>query len=130
MKIIKKYKNRRLYDTDKSTYITFDDLKVDVIANHAFKVIDTSNDADITAQVLLQILMESQLNHVAPLLSEAILRQLITLSNAPWQQHAEALFLNFLKQFSSVNEQKWSAENWMSQSNAIFNEWKKLFPMK
>lgn len=130
MKIIKKYKNRRLYDTDKSQYITFDDLKDDVIANHAFKVIDTSNDADITVQVLGQILVESQLNQAAPLLSEGILRQLIALSNTPWQQHAEALFLNFLKQFSSVNEQKWSTENWMNQSNAMFNEWKKLFSIK
>lgn len=75
---IKKYANRRLYDTRKSTYITLDDLAVMVRDGREFRVVDAKSGEDITHNVLTQIIMEAEQSEQT-MLPVSFLRQLITL---------------------------------------------------
>ena len=59
-RIIKKYPNRRLYDTEESKYITLEDIKKLVIANKEFIVKDVKSDEDLTRMILLQIIIEQE----------------------------------------------------------------------
>ncbi|NRA84141.1 MAG: polyhydroxyalkanoate synthesis repressor PhaR [Gammaproteobacteria bacterium] len=75
-RVIKKYPNRRLYDTDKSCYITLSNVKELVMAGIDFKVIDTNSSEDLTRSILLQIIMEEE-THGKPIFSANTLAQLI-----------------------------------------------------
>lgn len=57
-RLIKKYPNRRLYDTHTSSYIKHEDVKELVLKGHTVKVTDAKTDKDLTQMVLLQILMD------------------------------------------------------------------------
>lgn len=76
--LIKKYANRRLYDTRASRYITLDDLSAMVRAGRDFRVVDARTDADITAATLTQIIVDDQARGQG-FLPIAYLRQLIAL---------------------------------------------------
>lgn len=76
--IIKKYANRRLYDTRKSSYITLDDLAAMVREGREFRVVDAKSDEDITHNVLTQIIMEAEQTGQT-MLPVSFLRQLIGL---------------------------------------------------
>lgn len=58
--LIKKYPNRRLYDTGRSGYVTLDDLCQMVKDGYDFVVIDTKTDEDITRQILTQIIVDQE----------------------------------------------------------------------
>ena len=75
-RIIKKYPNRRLYDTTQSCYITLSDVRDLVLAETPFKVIDRQSGDDITRSILLQIIMEQE-SGGQPLFSADILEQFI-----------------------------------------------------
>ncbi|WP_199553841.1 polyhydroxyalkanoate synthesis repressor PhaR [Sandaracinobacteroides hominis] len=76
--IIKKYANRRLYDTESSSYITLDHLSVMTRAGREFKVVDAKSGDDITHSVLTQIIVEEE-NRGTTLLPVSFLRQLISM---------------------------------------------------
>jgi polyhydroxyalkanoate synthesis repressor PhaR len=76
--IIKKYANRRLYNTETSSYITLDHLAVMTREGRDFKVIDAKTEEDITHNVLTQIIMEEE-NRGQTMLPVNFLRQLIAL---------------------------------------------------
>lgn len=76
--IIKKYANRRLYNTETSSYITLDHLAVMTREGRDFKVIDAKSEEDITHNVLTQIIMEEE-NRGQTMLPVSFLRQLIAL---------------------------------------------------
>ncbi|MGV0005436.1 MAG: polyhydroxyalkanoate synthesis repressor PhaR [Candidatus Porifericomitaceae bacterium WSBS_2022_MAG_OTU9] len=75
-RIIKKYPNRRLYDTCASSYITMMDLRQLITDSIEFKVVDTRNGNDITRSILMQIIAEQE-EHGDPLFSTDVLMQLI-----------------------------------------------------
>ncbi len=75
-RIIKKYPNRRLYDTAISTYITLDDVRRLIIDGEAIQVLDVRSGEDLTRQVLLQIISEHEQTG-QPMLSEQVLSQII-----------------------------------------------------
>ena len=77
--IVKKYANRRLYDTSKSAYITLGDLATLVRDGREFRVVDAKSDEDITHSVLTQIIMEAEQEGGQTMLPVSFLRQLITL---------------------------------------------------
>ncbi len=60
IRLIKKYPNRRLYDTQDSCYITLEDTRKMVQDNTSFKVVDQKTGDDITRSILLQIIMEQE----------------------------------------------------------------------
>jgi len=75
-RIIKKYPNRRLYDTEVSRYITLADVRNLVMGSTRFRVVDAANDADITRSILLQIMLEEETGG-EPLFSATMLAQII-----------------------------------------------------
>jgi polyhydroxyalkanoate synthesis repressor PhaR len=60
VRVIKKYPNRRLYDTEISRYITLDEIRQLVIDGIDFQVLDQRDDADITRSILLQVIAEQE----------------------------------------------------------------------
>jgi polyhydroxyalkanoate synthesis repressor PhaR len=75
-RLIKKYPNRRLYDTQTSTYVTLSDIKNLVMANEVFKVVDAKTEDDLTRNILLQIILEEEAGG-APVFSSQMLSQII-----------------------------------------------------
>jgi polyhydroxyalkanoate synthesis repressor PhaR len=82
--IIKKYANRRLYDTESSSYITLERLAELVRQKRNFKVVDAKSGDDITRQVLAQIIMDEE-SRGATMLPVNFLRQLIGLYGGQMQ---------------------------------------------
>jgi polyhydroxyalkanoate synthesis repressor PhaR len=76
--VIKKYANRRLYNTGTSTYVTLDDLAQMVKKGEEFTVQDAKSGDDITHSVLTQIIFEQESKHGNTLLPISFLRQLIS----------------------------------------------------
>ena len=76
--VIKKYANRRLYNTQSSSYITLDDLSRMTREGIDFQVLDAKTGADITHQILTQIIMEEE-THGEQMLPISFLRQLISM---------------------------------------------------
>ena len=77
VRIIKKYPNRRLYDTTTSSYITLEDVKKLVLDNIVFKVEDAKTKEDLTRAILLQIILEEESGEGAPMFSSDVLSQII-----------------------------------------------------
>jgi polyhydroxyalkanoate synthesis repressor PhaR len=75
-RIIKKYPNRRLYDTETSSYITLSDVKKLVLDQVHFKVEDAKTREDLTRTILLQIILEEE-SAGAPMFSSDMLSQII-----------------------------------------------------
>jgi polyhydroxyalkanoate synthesis repressor PhaR len=75
-RLIKKYPNRRLYDTQTSSYITLTDVKQLVLDGEEFTVVDAKTNEDLTRSILLQIILEEEANG-APMFSSAVLAQII-----------------------------------------------------
>ena len=76
IRLIKKYPNRRLYDTRTSTYITLADVKQLVLDTEPFRVADAKTSEDLTRSILLQIILEEEAGG-APLFTSSMLAQII-----------------------------------------------------
>ncbi len=76
LRIIKKYPNRRLYDTVSSAYITLAEVKQLVIDAKPFAVRDAKTNEDLTRSIMLQIILEEEMGGV-PMFSEAALANMI-----------------------------------------------------
>ena len=75
-RLIKKYPNRRLYDTTESRYITLEEVREMVLKEIPFKVVDRQSEEDITRNILLQIIMEQE-SGGEPLFSADVLSRFI-----------------------------------------------------
>ena len=75
-RVLKKYPNRRLYDTRNSSYITLADVKQMVLGNEPFVVRDAKTGDDLTRSILLQIILEEETGGV-PIFSTQMLSQII-----------------------------------------------------
>ena len=75
-RVIKKYPNRRLYDTESSTYITLADVRQLVMDSAHFVVVDAKTNDDLTRSILLQIILEEE-SGGAPMFTEAVLANII-----------------------------------------------------
>ncbi|GAA4405357.1 polyhydroxyalkanoate synthesis repressor PhaR [Quisquiliibacterium transsilvanicum] len=76
IRLIKKYPNRRLYDTRTSAYITLADVKQLVLESEEFQVLDAKSGDDLTRSILLQIILEEEAGG-APLFTSPMLSQII-----------------------------------------------------
>ncbi len=96
--VVKKYANRRLYDTETSAYITLEDLCERVKAGRDFVVQDAKTGADLTNQVLTQIILEQEIKGFN-LLPTPFLRSVIRMYDdqmtAPLQHYLNASMMNF-----------------------------------
>jgi len=75
-RIIKKYPNRRLYDSTESRYVTLQDIRRLVVSREDFIVLDKTTNEDVTRSVLLQIIADQE-QHGAPIMSQDFLSQVI-----------------------------------------------------
>ena len=109
--IIKKYANRRLYNTDTSSYITLDDLAKMVRENVDFHVLDAKTGDDITHTILTQIIVEEE-SHGSHMLPVSFLRDLISMYGNSMQSmmpsYLEASMANFRANQAKI------AEAWQS----------------
>lgn len=98
---IKKYPNRRLYDTSKSQYINLDTIRELVMQHQEFKVVDSKTDDDLTKSILLQIISEQENNDSQSLLTQSVLKQLIRFYGSDMQvflrQYIEQSLSTFLE---------------------------------
>jgi len=98
-RLIKKYPNRRLYDTRDSRYITLDDAKQMVIDNEPFKVIDQKTGEDLTRSILLQIIMEQESNG-EPLFNTDILAEFIRNNSQASRDYFSSFMQASMKMFT------------------------------
>lgn len=75
-RVIKKYPNRRLYDTDTSSYITLAEVKHLVMDNESFMVRDAKTGEDLTRSILLQIILEEEASG-SPMFTASVLASII-----------------------------------------------------
>jgi polyhydroxyalkanoate synthesis repressor PhaR len=103
--VIKKYANRRLYDTGRSSYVTLDDLCIMVKEGRDFVVYDAKTGEDLTRSVLTQIIVDQEAKEGQSMLPTSFLRQLIGFYGDSLQN----LMPNYLEQtisaFSNNQEQ-------------------------
>ena len=76
LRVLKKYPNRRLYDTQTSSYITLADVKQMVLEGEKFEVRDAKTSDDLTRSILLQIILEEETGGM-PMFTTAMLAQVI-----------------------------------------------------
>ena len=106
-RIIKKYPNRRLYDTEVSRYVTLADVRALVMQGVGFRVLDTNNDDDITRAILLQIMLEEE-SGGEPLFTAPMLAQIIRFYGGTLQgmlsRYMEKSLDFFVKQQNQLRE--------------------------
>jgi polyhydroxyalkanoate synthesis repressor PhaR len=76
VRLIKKYPNRRLYDTETSSYITLSEIKQLVLEHAEFQVVDAKTNQDLTRSILMQIILDEE-SGVTPLFTSDMLSQMI-----------------------------------------------------
>jgi polyhydroxyalkanoate synthesis repressor PhaR len=124
-RLIKKYPNRRLYDTQTSSYITLTDVKQLVLDNEEFTVVDAKTNEDLSRSILLQIILEEEASG-APMFSSDVLAQIIRFYGHAMQgmmgsyleKNVQA-FTDIQRKFTStaVGGQPFSPEMWTQFMN-------------
>lgn len=129
IRLIKKYKNRRLYDTETSQYITLEELQHYVVDGIQFRVEDSMTGNDLTNTILLQIIVEME-GGANQFLSSTILRQIISLANHPMhaslKKMMEQMFMAMEKPLES-NPYTQVTEAWNQQMQKMMQQWQSLF---
>lgn len=118
--IVKKYANRRLYDTGRSSYVTLEDLYEMVREGHDFVVLDAKTGEDLTKTVLTQIIVEKE-SSGGSMLPINFLKQLIGF----YEDNMQALVPNYLEQ--SIDALKHNQERLQEQINKSFGG---IFPLQ
>ncbi|MFZ9036221.1 MAG: polyhydroxyalkanoate synthesis regulator DNA-binding domain-containing protein [Francisellaceae bacterium] len=101
-RLIKKYPNRRLYDTKTSSYITQDDLEKLIKNGECLNIIDTKNNNDITRNVLMQIINDLEDRASSPMFSLEALIQVIKSYNTDAQKSLMECFDKALQMYSDL----------------------------
>ena len=127
-RVIKKYPNRRLYDTEISSYITIEDVRQLIIEGVDFEVRDAKSGDDLTRQVLLQIIAEHEQNG-EPMLSTQLLSQIIRFYGDSLQgfmgsylERSMQMFLEQQQQFRQqmsglIGQAPWTMLNQLTERN-------------
>ncbi|MCI1709366.1 MAG: polyhydroxyalkanoate synthesis repressor PhaR [Chiayiivirga sp.] len=128
LRVIKKYPNRRLYDTEISSYITLEDVRQLICDGEEFEVRDAKSGEDLTRSVLLQIIAEHE-ERGQPMFSTQLLTQIIRFYGDSLQgfmgsylERSMQLFLDQQSQFRSqlnnlLGQTPWSMLNSLSERN-------------
>lgn len=128
VRIIKKYPNRRLYDTEISSYITLEDVRQLIVDGEEFQVRDAKSGDDLTRSVLLQIIAEHEQDG-QPMLSTQLLSQIIRFYGDSLQgfmgsylERSMEMFLEQQQQFRSqlnslLGQTPWAMLNQLTERN-------------
>ncbi len=102
MRILKKYPNRRLYDTELSAYVTLEDVRKMILGKDPVKVLDSKTGKDLTRSVLLQIIADQEAEGHEPLLTNRVLEQVVRFYGDSMQnvlsRYLEQSIMTFLEQ--------------------------------
>ena len=124
LRVIKKYPNRRLYDTTTSTYITLAEVKQLVMDSAAFQVKDAKTGDDLTRSILLQIILEEEAGG-APMFTEAVLGNIIRFYGHAMQGFMGTYLEKNVQMFSEIQSKL------TEQSKAVTPEaWAKFMSMQ
>jgi len=104
LRLIKKYPNRRLYDTKTSSYITLADVKQMVLKHEEFQVVDAKSSEDLTRAILLQIILEEESGGV-PMFSTQMLANIIRYYGHSMQGLMQAYMEQSQKMFAQFQDQ-------------------------
>jgi polyhydroxyalkanoate synthesis repressor PhaR len=127
---LKKYPNRRLYDTRTSSYITLADVKRMVLAGEEFEVRDAKTADDLTRSILLQIILEEESGGV-PMFSTPMLAQIIRFYGHAMQGVMGAMLEKNLQTFVEMQSQLVGGQapvlqtmmtNYLEQSRAMYEK--------
>src|SRR5450631_281376 len=111
-RLIRKYSNRRLYDTADSRHVTLDDLHQLIVAGEKIKVVDDKSGEDLTRSVLLQIISEQE-QFGSPVLGAELLEMIIRFYGGPMQ----ALLSRYLEQaFTAMLRQQEAMQSEMAKA--------------
>src|ERR1700761_434691 len=111
-RLIRKYSNRRLYDTTASRHVTLEDLRQVIVAGDRIKVLDDKSGEDLTRSVLLQIISEQE-QFGMPVLGTELLEMIIRFYGGPMQ----ALLSRYLGQaFTSMMKQQEAMQSEMAKA--------------
>jgi polyhydroxyalkanoate synthesis repressor PhaR len=126
-RLIKKYPNRRLYDTRTSTYITLADVKKLVVQGEQFQVVDAKTSEDLTRSILLQIILEEE-TAGAPMFSSDVLTQFIRSYGNAMQGMLGAYLERNMQLFSEIQKRMQEQSQKLYGEPAKFNEelWKQF----
>lgn len=140
VRVLKKYPNRRLYDTQSSSYITLADVKQMVLDGQAFEVRDAKDGSDLTRSILLQIILEEESGGV-PMFSTETLAQMIRFYGHAMQGAMGSWFEQNMKAFSDMQGRMLGGAsapmpnlmgNYLEQSQQLFKQMQEqagtLFP--
>ncbi len=109
IRVIKKYPNRRLYDTALGNYITLEDVKKLVFDHVEIQVIDANTKKDLTQTTLLQIILEQEA-HTTPIFTNAMLQELIRF----YHQNSQHLLSQYLEEMMGL---------FLKQKDFLKNQW-------
>src|SRR6266849_4998858 len=126
-RLIKKYPNRRLYDTRTSTYITLADVKKLVLQGEEFQVVDAKTSEDLTRSILLQIILEEE-SSGAPMFSSDVLTQFIRSYGNAMQGMLGPYLERNMQLFSEIQKRMKEQSQKLYEEPAKFNEelWKQF----
>ena len=129
-RVLKKYPNRRLYDTRNSSYITLADVKQMVLAGEDFEVRDAKTAEDLTRSILLQIILEEESGGV-PMFSTSMLANIIRFYGHTMQGAMGSMLERNLQAFAEMQKQLVSGQaplmqnlmgSYLEQSRAMFDK--------
>ena len=115
LRLIKKYPNRRLYDTRTSSYITLADVKELVLGNEDFQVIDAETSEDLARSILLQIILEEEAGG-APMFTSDLLAHMIRFYGNAMQGMMGKYLENNIKAFTDMQQKL------QDQAKSIYGE--------
>ena len=137
VRVLKKYPNRRLYDTQSSSYITLADVKRMVLDGEDFEVRDAKTGEDLTRSILLQIILEEESGGV-PMFSTQALSQIIRFYGHAMQGVMGGLLERQMQAFTDMQQRfteqtpgmPFTPEAWTGlmggyaeQSKTLMNQW-------
>jgi polyhydroxyalkanoate synthesis repressor PhaR len=114
LRVLKKYPNRRLYDTRNSSYVTLADVKKMVLAGEEFEVRDAKTSEDLTRSILLQIILEEESGGV-PMFSSQTLSQIIRLYGHAMQGVMGTMLEQNMAAFTELQSQ------FLNQSKGLYD---------
>ena len=119
VRLIKKYPNRRLYDTKTSSYITLVDVKQMVLKQEDFQAVDAKTGEDLTRQILLQIILEEESSGSPMFTSDALSQMIRTYGNA-----MQGMMGGYLEK--NINAFQEMQKSLQEQSNKLYGEGAKV----
>jgi polyhydroxyalkanoate synthesis repressor PhaR len=121
LRLIKKYPNRRLYDTRTSSYITLADVKELVLKHEQFQVVDAKTSDDLTRSILLQIILEEEAGGM-PMFTSDLLSQLIRFYGNAMQGMVGNYLEKNMQTFVQVQKQLQEQSRTMYGDNSKINK--------